>query len=310
MCPGPCDVSSVQPNSNFPKVTRPELPAAVYERGEQVTIKYQRNNHGPGGFVRLSLVPVEKMMNKNVHEENAFHFSCWGSDPVKAKPNELGRDKQGFSLVGGDGKLHDGPISYYTTNIIIPRVIPDGDYVIGWVWYGGMGGSIQKNLPETPHETGLFADYWSCSFVKIEGGPIEQSYTPVFVNAFKKFWAEGCNSANDHPGVCKYEPCIVPGKIQKPREFKNGTPKPLKPQNFASDFSGRISPIALPTPVPESQILEDANETLKVCESKLSEKLPRTGAGIQGVMTDIYRCNNRNVKLEEEKPLLDETEVL
>lgn len=309
MCPGPCDVVSVQPG--FPVVTRPELPAAVYKRGQMVTIKYQRNNHGPGGFVRLSLVPVEKMMNKNVHKQNAFHFSCWGSNPVTAKANELGRDKQGFSLVGGDGKLHDGPVSYYTTNAIIPQVVPDGNYVLGWVWYGGMGGSIRTNLPQTPHKTGLFADYWSCSFVQIQGGkPLAQSYTPVFVNDFKNVWTDGCNSANDHPGVCKYEPCIVPGKIQKPLEFKNGTPKPLKQQNFVSGFTGRTDPIVLPTPIPEAQVLADALETLKVCESKLSEKLPKTGMGrIQGVLKDIYRCKNHLLKSdEEEKPLLDETE--
>lgn len=63
----------------------------------------------------MSLVPVDKMMNKVTHEENAFHYSCWGANPVRAKPNERGRNELGFSMVGGDGKLHNLPVSYYTT---------------------------------------------------------------------------------------------------------------------------------------------------------------------------------------------------
>lgn len=312
-CPGPCDVSSVQPG--FPVVTRPEHPAAVYQRGQKVMIKYQRNNHGPGGFVRHSLVPIEKMMNKNAHEENAFQFGCWGADPVPAKKNELGRDKQGFSLVGGDGKLHDGHASYFTTSVTIPPVVPDGKYVLGWVWYGGVGGSIRTNSPQSPHPTGLFADYWSCAFVEIKGGkPLGTSYTPVFENAFSKFWKGGCNSANDHPGVCTYEPCIVPSQIQKPREFKNGSPKALKQENFVSAFNDNPGPdpIVLPTPMPESKTLENALEALKLCEKKLTKPVSSADkGGLKNVLALLYRCKNQIALSDaEEKPLFDELERL
>lgn len=212
-------------------------------------------------------------MDKKVHAKNAFHFSCWGANPVPAKSNELGSDRHGFSLVGGDGKLHDGKISYLTTNITIPTVIPDGVYVLGWVWYGGMGGSLTQNTPENPFRVGLFADYWSCSFIKIEGGsPLTQRYTPRFENDMKEYWPNGCMSANSRPGVCTYEPCRMEGKIQKPFEFKNGkVPKALKQSNFMSPVVGRTSNqvFSVPTPLPGENMLRDALINLYNCNERV-----------------------------------------
>lgn len=269
-CPGPCDMTALQPG--FPPITSPDNPAASYSRGQTVTIKYQRNNHGPGGFVRHTLVPVNKMMDKAVHAKNAFQYSCWGADPVPAKKSELGRDRNGFSLVGGDGKLHDMPISYYTTNITIPDVIPDGVYVLGWVWFGGLGGSINHNVPDDPHPFGLFSDYWSCSFVQIKGGnALAQEYAPVFENNMKQFWKDGCMSANDAPGICVYEPCKDVAMIQYPKSFKNGRiPDALTPENFGkiegARSQSRGTPV-LPTPVPRMNTLKDALEELYKCRT-------------------------------------------
>lgn len=236
-----------------------------------VTIKYQRNNHGPGGFVRHTLVPLAKMMDKEAHARNAFHWGCWGANAAVAKKNELGRDKWGFSLVGGDGKLHNGKIGYYYNNVTIPPVVPDGVYVLGWVWYGGMGGSMKQNTLEKPHPVGLFADYWSCSFVEIKGGvPLKSLYKPMFVNDLKAVWKEGCNAANDAPGMCTYEPCVVPGRQQKPREFKNGkSPGPLTPEDFRTSSpdarAGRR--FTMPTPVPYNETLRKALITVYSCRN-------------------------------------------
>lgn len=286
-CPGPCDVRPIQGRSPF---TSPQRPAAVYKRGQRVTIKYQRNNHGPGGFVRHTLVPINKMMDKKAHENNAFHFGCWGADPVAAKPSEMGRDTLGFSLVGGDGKLHNLPISYYTTVITIPPVVPDGKYVLGWTWYGGIGGSIHKNLPRNPNPQGHFADYWSCSFVEIRGGePVKQKYTPVFVPAYQKYWRGGCYSMNDRPGVCIYEPCRNKGSIMKPKEFQGKTPQPLTPQNFKG--SGLM---AIPTPVPESNVKTTALKALSTCEKKIA--VPLTGKKtdtLKNVLISLFMCRKK-----------------
>lgn len=287
-CPGPCDVRSLQGSLN--NFASPARPAAVYKRGQRVTIKYQRNNHGPGGFVRHSLVPIDKMMDKNVHAKLAFHFGCWGGNPKAAKPSELGRDSQGFSLVGGDGALHTLPISYYTTSIVIPPVVPDGKYVLGWTWYGGIGGSIKGNQPANPNPKGLFADYWSCSFVEIRGGDaLKQKYAPVFKPEYQQHWKGGCYSANDRPGVCVYEPCRTPGKIQKPKEFQGRTPKALTPADFRSSGS-----LAIPTPVPERLVITPARKALTDCENRLSGPLAgKKTDTLKNVLISLYNCREK-----------------
>lgn len=230
-CAGPCDLRAIR--GHFANHGSPDNPAAVYKRGQKVAIKYQRNNHGPGGFNRFTLVPPGKMMDKATHTRNAFHYSCWGANPVQASGAELGKDKYGYSTVGNDGEEHNYPKGYYKTIITIPSVIPDGKYVLGWVWHGGVGGGVKGNSPQEPSPYGYFADYWSCSYVEIRGGaPLQREYTPKFDNDMKQYSNEGCMSANDAPGVCSWEPCEVRGKYQKPRPFKNGSPKPIKPEMF------------------------------------------------------------------------------
>lgn len=230
-CRGPCDLRAIE--GRFANFYSPDTPAAVYRRGERVHIKYQRNNHGPGGFVRHTLLPPDQMMDKAAHERNAFSYNCFGANPVQASSSELGADKWGFSLVGNDGKkVAPG---YYVSTVTIPDVVPDGKYVLGWVWYGGTGGDV-SNEPYTqdPWWKGYFGDYWSCSFVEIRGGnDLVSTYTPVFDNDLSQFSEEGCMSANDSPGVCTDEPCIVKGRYMKPRPFKDGrVPPALTTDNF------------------------------------------------------------------------------
>lgn len=220
----------------------PSNPAAKYRRGQRVKIKYQRNNHGPGGFVRHTLVPPNQMMSKAVHSRNAFHYSCFGARPERATASDRRRDRWGYSIAGNDGK-RSAP-GYYATTIIIPDVVPDGDYVLGWVWYGGTGGDVSNKWPyeKEPFWNGYFSDYWSCSFVRVEGGdPLKSAFTPTFENDMSKFSDDGCMSANDAPGICTYEPCIVKGAYQKPKQFQNDSvPDPITPANFgASSIDAR-----------------------------------------------------------------------
>lgn len=222
----------------------------------------------------MTLVPVDKMMDKEAHAKNAFHYSCWGANPVAATPQDFAKDRFGFNIAGGDGSLHNLTKSYHETEITIPRVVPNGNYILGWVWFGGVGGTIEKNVPQKPFPSGFFADYYSCSFVKIRGGgPLARSYKPVFVNDMKDFWSGGCHASADEPGVCEVEPCkTLPAKIRVPKPFKGGAPPALKANQFKAPpcavgknrgFCG-----APPTPVPFVETLQEAYRKFFFCKEK------------------------------------------
>lgn len=188
-------------------------------------------------------------MDKAVHERNAFHYSCWGANPQQAGPDELQTDHFGYSYVGNDGEEHPYGQGYYVANVSIPKVIPDGDYVLGWVWFGGIGSvPVLGNYPQPPQPSpmGYYADQWSCAYVRIEGGlALESTYYPAFKNDISQYNPEGCLAANDSPGICTVEPCYTPGIFQKPRNFKAGSyPSPLTPNFYAS-----VSPSPIPSPV-------------------------------------------------------------
>lgn len=225
-CPGPCDLKAIQ--GGFANYDSPDKPAAVYRRGQRIRIKYQRNNHGPGGFVRLTLVAPRHMMNKTNHARNAFHWSCFGANVHVVRPREKLMDKWGFSLVGNDGRNHKLRRAYYLTYVRLPAVVPDGSYVLGWAWFGGTGGPVTANKVQKPSDRGYFGDYWSCSFIEVRGGvPLKGTHSRVFQNDMQQFSRKGCMSANDAPGVCTYEPCIEEAFYRRPHPFINGKKPPV-----------------------------------------------------------------------------------
>lgn len=267
-CEGPCDLRAIE--GRYANYASSDTPAATYKRGQTVRMKYARNNHPPGGFIRLTLVSPDKMMSKAEHKKNAFYYTCWGANPVAAAAGEMDKDQFGFGLIGSDGEQHDHAKGYYVMDVKIPTVVPDGKYVLGWVWYGGTGGTLQGNFQQEPMPYGYFSDYWSCSFVEIQGGAaLTSRHTPVFNNDMSQFSTEGCMSANDAPGVCSYEPCKVTGKYQSPRPFKDGAvPDDLTPENFGGVSPAGEEPAlaATPTPMPE--------ETAAATPAPVSEELP------------------------------------
>lgn len=250
-CAGPCDISKFTGNNAANPWTRyfpPSNPVPrKYRRGEEITVKYTRNNHGPGGFIRHTLVPLADMMNKAVHARNAFHYSCWGAHLKLATSDELGKDKFGFSLVSDDGKDHNFKPGYYTVKVTIPPVVPDGQYIFGHLWLGGTSGDVTSNTNQVPRAYSHFTDYWSCAFITVQGGaPLASSYKPIFVNDYifdkslpgAEGWENGCMAKNDAPGMCSGEPCTGPdGFYRKPRPFKNGSPRALTPADFGGDNS-------------------------------------------------------------------------
>lgn len=200
-CLGPC-IS--EDRWQFDKNAR----TTTFRRGQNVTIVWPRNNH-EGGFVRFALVPRSDRMNHDAHARMVFHYACFESDRVPCD----------YSYCGTDSKK-----TVFQTSVIIPPIYPDGLYVLGWAWFGGIINSES-----------FFGDYWSCSFIRIRGGaPVQQNYQPVFIPGKKNKGAGGvgtstCRSAVNNVGICVREPC--PGRkpaFTSPSSFESGhVPSPI-----------------------------------------------------------------------------------
>lgn len=121
-----------------------------------MTVRWLKNNH-EGGFIRLSLVPTGKMYDAKAHTKFAFYQGCW----------EQNRHKCGRQACGSD-RAHVA----FRRMVSVPDNIPDGVYVLAYMWYGGLAESRSK---------GRYGDYTSCSFVRIKGGGrVHNSYMPIF----------------------------------------------------------------------------------------------------------------------------------
>lgn len=218
-CDGPCDLRALRyaganyypPFADWPDWDTPNpQTAATYQRGQEVSIASSRNNHAPGGYIRLTLVPLDKMMSKEEHAKFAFHYSCWGSGVTVATEAENTRNEKGFSFTDADGDAHDLPKAYYTSMVTIPTHVPDGKYVLGWAWYGGLGSSpdeLTNDASSPPGRFGYMGLYWLCSWVEIKGGPMTDSYTPVFVNDLPQFSDEGCPASVNTVEGCALAKC-------------------------------------------------------------------------------------------------------
>lgn len=200
-CGGPC------PNSGFRADSSVANPAAVYRRGATYEVRWSRNNH-EGGFVRWALVPVSKMFDRAAHDRYAFHWSCWNINRFQCTAMNKHRDCD-FDRNG----------EAFRDWLTIPPVFPDGDYVLGWTWYGGGQGDI-----------GHFGDYYDCSFVRLEGGaPQVSAHTPTFAGG-------SCLATVDQLGICKREPCTPMRKVRRrvPKEFEAGKPQPIRSSSLPS----------------------------------------------------------------------------
>lgn len=157
----------------------------TWRRGSTQTVKWNRNQH-KFGFARLTLVPRKYRMNKRVHNANVFRYACYDSN-IRRCP---------YPKKCGTGKTEG------TTTFKVPAV-PDGDYVLGWSWYGSYANQIPGVLRYH------FSDYWSCSNIRIAGGNVAPIWGRV---AFKPQLVTGmnsgtCKSLGNRLGVCVSEPC-------------------------------------------------------------------------------------------------------
>ena len=327
-CPGPCKLGQIEwnpPKSRYyPKKIGNKsfvgggTPAATYARGERVTIKYSRNNHSPGGFNRFTLVRPDETMNRAAHDKNAFWYSCWGAQFREAIEAERDRDEFGFNIIGSDRRRSNGvPQGYYTADIVIPKCVPDGKYILGMVWYGGTGGGISTNDPPKPGQWSLFGDYWSCSFVEIKGGIMADSCEVVF-NADSKFSKDKCFASVDRPGApeckatvknpqsfskvcqCKVEPCLkngerIRGSYMLPASFKGKKPAPLTPRNWGVEktrsTNSKSSVTPVPSKEPSSSALSEPKMTYEELKKKYEKLLAKVKAGT--FIKPSKRCSRR-----------------
>lgn len=195
-CPGPCiDTSKKSWRDASGRPT-------VYRRGQTVPLVWARNGH-TGGFVRFSLVPRSSRMSKGAHNRMAFRYACFESGVHKCREDRCGTDRNGNA---------------YRTMAQIPTTHPDGEYVLGFAWYGGT----------TANRYG-FGDYYSCANVIIRGGPMTSKYTPKFIPGEGTGGKKTCSSATKRLGECAREPCRKHYERDViPLEFSNGRrPKPI-----------------------------------------------------------------------------------
>lgn len=186
-----------------------DTPAATWKRGDVVRLCYSRNNHR-GGFARFSLVPANVMNSRSWHSRLMLFETCFDGGAVSCKAENI-----------PCGTSEDTAHCRYFR---IPTVFPDGDYVLGHVWYGGL---------HYKRTHGQFPDFYSCSFVKIKGGASDCTrFKPFFEtgstqpgSSMEKDIQYGmCRTSSTKVGVCGREGCWdKPAKWGVPHEFRPGS---------------------------------------------------------------------------------------
>lgn len=176
-------------------------PGATWSRGETVNIEWAKNNHA-GGFMRLALVPVEVMNNRTWHKRLTILHGCWHSGPK--------------GCCGSDACGSDNRGTAFGRRVTIPTVFPNGDYVLGFAWYGG----VRKHK-------GFFPDFFSCSHVRIAGGPLGGRHLPFFEagDGPSEYVRDGqCYTSADFIGDCGNIGCVrKPAFWAVPRLFAFGS---------------------------------------------------------------------------------------
>lgn len=179
-------------------------------------IKWTRNNHDfAGGFVKFSLVRLDDKCIGWKHKKLSFYYTCWGQGSYDCRPHRCGTDSKGKG---------------WSTDIWIPTVVPDGEYVLGWTWYGG-----SQYFAGIGKESRQWSDYYSCAHVEIKGGRKDSSWKVKFDSGGSKYGKEGgCLNVANGLGQCgKGKKCNRELRVSKPWEFTWGRkPRDLIPKDF------------------------------------------------------------------------------
>lgn len=204
-CPGPC------PNQKLRKDQNSSDPSTTVERGETIPIHIAKNNH-VAGLNRWTVVRVKDMFSHNAHRKGAFLWTCGDANITKCTTRNMERNCR-----------VDRKNEYYRMKIRIPTVYPDGNYVLGWSWYGG---ATKRG------RHGSFGDYYDCMYLRIKGGEKEDNWRPTFDAKGSLTGKDGqCMATTNKLGDCWREPC--PGgarrtSLVKPADFIRRRPAPLR----------------------------------------------------------------------------------
>lgn len=101
-------------------------PVTAYKAGEEIDVRYWRNNHF-GGFVRWSLAPRGNETHADF-DRYAFYYTCRESGPECVPRWEPTKP------IIGDG--YDENSLPCGNKIRLPDWLPAGDYVLQWTYYG------------------------------------------------------------------------------------------------------------------------------------------------------------------------------
>ena len=208
-CPGPCPNQRLRPDQH------PDNPSTTVKRGDTLTVHISKNNH-LGGFSRWTLVKVGDMNDRKKHDRGAFLFTCTDTNVAKCTRRNKERDCR-------VDKLNE----YFRHYVEIPKIYPNGNYVLGWTWYGGITKAAMR---------GSFGDYYDCMYLRIEGGPESDSHQPKFDGSNSYTGRRGlCKATVDRLGICRRQPCRGGSRmaqLQKPHEFKRSSPRRILRKSY------------------------------------------------------------------------------
>lgn len=167
--------------------------------------------------MRWTIVPIDKMWDKETHDQMAIDFGCWNVGRFKCNKFDFHRDCK-----------YDRQNEAFSKMLYIPPIYPDGDYILGFTWFGG------------GQKYGHFGDYYDCSYIRIQGGDrIEPEHVPTFHAGGGSKWEDACESTVDDLGICWREPCVPIRKTYRmvPKKFKNGAKPPVVKSKW---FEGKM----------------------------------------------------------------------
>jgi len=148
----------------------------------------------------------------------AIEYNCWDIGKFECTKFDKLRDC-----------AYDTSDMAFSKNLYVPRIYPDGNYVLSFAWYGG-GESY-----------GHFGDYYDCAYIRIEGGKsLQDSHQAEFEPGEGSPTEDGCSATVDRLGICTMEPCmpIRATKVMVPVEYKDGAkPKPVLSKWFPNPKS-------------------------------------------------------------------------
>ena len=148
--------------------------------------------------------------SKRSHDYYAFEYGCWSSGQTKCRGKEdCGSDRKGLK---------------YERTITVPKCLPDGVYIFGAVWFGGLEEEYR----------GTRRNYWSCSNIRIQGGSrMTKSCQPKFIPGDDK---DSCLANTDAVG----EPPRISRRRRVPRKFADGRrPKTILAEVAMKDFKSK-----------------------------------------------------------------------